>query len=117
MIPTNEKAWRQTYLRSLNVKGTEYRYWSLKKLAQDYQVNLSKIPGTKRLLIENVMRQTSDLKESSQIIEALLFKNKALDSESNGNSSELSFYPSRVLMQDYTLRNPLMILIKIIKLR
>ncbi|TOM46489.1 hypothetical protein CGH75_26530, partial [Vibrio parahaemolyticus] len=100
MIPTNEKTWRQTYLSSLNLKGTEYRYWSLKKLAQDYQVNLSKIPVTKRLLIENVMRQTSDLKESSQIIEALLFKNKALDSESNGNSSELSFYPSRVLMQD-----------------
>ncbi|HBN6202978.1 MULTISPECIES: aconitate hydratase AcnA [Vibrio harveyi group] len=102
MIPTNEKTWRQTYLSSLNLKGTEYRYWSLKKLAQDYQVNLSKIPVTKRLLIENVMRQTSDLKESSQIIEALLFKNKALDSESNGHSSELSFYPSRVLMQDYT---------------
>ncbi|WP_257970104.1 aconitase family protein [Vibrio parahaemolyticus] len=102
MIPTNEKTWRQTYLSSLNLKGTEYRYWSLKKLAQDYQVNLSKIPVTKRLLIENVMRQTSDLKKSSQIIEALLFKNKALESESNGNSSELSFYPSRVLMQDYT---------------
>ncbi|SEF42779.1 aconitate hydratase AcnA [Vibrio hangzhouensis] len=102
MIPTNEKTWRQTYQRSLNVKDIEYRYWSLKKIAQDYQVILSKIPFTKRLLIENVMRQASDLKESSQIIEALLFKNTTFDSESISNSLEFSFYPSRVLMQDYT---------------
>jgi len=71
MIPTNDKSWCQTYLRSLDVKGIEYRYWSLRKLAQDYQVSLSNIPFTKRLLIENVMRQSSDLKESSRIIEAL----------------------------------------------
>ncbi|WP_423840990.1 aconitate hydratase AcnA [Vibrio mytili] len=102
MIPTNEKTWRQRYQRSLNVKGTDYKYWSLKKLAQDYQVNLSKIPITKLLLIENVMRQTTDLKESSRIIEALFFKDKILDSQSKGHSSEFSFYPSRVLMQDYT---------------
>lgn len=102
MIPTKENTWRQKYQKSLNVKGIEYIYWSLKKVAQDYQVILSKIPFTKRLLIENVMRQTSDLKESSRIIEALFFKNTTLNSERNGNSSEFSFYPSRVLMQDYT---------------
>ena len=91
MIPTNEKTWRQTYQRSLNVKDIEYRYWSLKKIAQDYQVILSKIPFTKRLLIENVMRQASDLKESSQIIEALLFKNTTFDSEGISNPLEFSF--------------------------
>ncbi|MBE3654980.1 aconitate hydratase AcnA [Vibrio navarrensis] len=102
MIPTNENTWRQKYRKSLNIKGIEYIYWSLKKVAQDYQVILSKIPFTKRLLIENVMRQTSDLNESSRIIGALFFKNTTLNSEHNGNSSEFSFYPSRVLMQDYT---------------
>ncbi|QSV17223.1 aconitate hydratase AcnA [Photobacterium ganghwense] len=102
MIPTSEKSWCQTYQRSLDVNGTEYRYWSLKKLAQDYQVSLCKIPFTKRLLIENVIRQTSDLKESSRIIDALFCKKTTFDSESNSNSSEFSFYPSRVLMQDYT---------------
>ncbi|MCF7361515.1 aconitate hydratase AcnA [Vibrio sp. A1-b2] len=102
MIPTNEKSRCQTYLRSLDVKGIEYRYWSLRKLAQDYQVSLSNIPFTKRLLIENVMRQSSDLKESSRIIEALFLKKSTFDSESSSNSSEFNFYPSRVLMQDYT---------------
>ncbi|MBR9789467.1 MAG: aconitate hydratase AcnA [Vibrionaceae bacterium] len=102
MISTNEKIWRQTYQRTLNVKGIEYKYWSLKKLAQDYQVSLSKIPFTKRLIIENVMRQTSDLKEVSQVIKELFFKKSTFDSEITGHSSEFSFYPSRVLMQDYT---------------
>jgi aconitate hydratase len=102
MIPTNEKTWCQTYQRTLNVKGTEYKYWSLKKLAQDHQVSLSKIPFTKRLLIENVMRQTSDLQESARVIEALFSNKSTLDSENTSSALEFSFYPSRVLMQDYT---------------
>ncbi len=102
MLPIHEKTWCQTYQRSLNVRGIDYRYWSLKKIAQDYQVSLSNIPFTKRLLIENVMRQSSDLKELPRIIEALFLKKTTFDSEGNSNSSEFSFYPSRVLMQDYT---------------
>ncbi len=102
MIPNNEKGWYQTYQKALNVKGVEYKYWSLKKIAQDYQAALSKTPFAKRLLIENVMRQTSDLNDSSRIIKALLFKNTTLDSERIAQSAEFSFYPSRVLMQDYT---------------
>lgn len=102
MIPNNEKGWYQTYQKALNVKGVEYKYWSLRTIAQDYQAVLSKTPFAKRLLIENVMRQTSDLKESSRIIKALFFNNTTRDSERKGKSSEFSFYPSRVLMQDYT---------------
>ncbi|MEZ9900887.1 aconitate hydratase AcnA [Vibrio breoganii] len=102
MIPNDKNGWYQTYQKALNVNGVEYKYWSLRKIAQDYQAVLSKTPFAKRLLIENVMRQTSDLNESSRIIKALLFKNTTLDSERIGKSSEFSFYPSRVLMQDYT---------------
>lgn len=102
MIPNNEKGRYQTYQKALNVKGVEYKYWSLRKIAQDYQAVLSKTPFAKRLLIENVMRQTTDLNASSRIIKALLFKNTTLDSERISQSAEFSFYPSRVLMQDYT---------------
>ncbi|HDM8047904.1 TPA: aconitate hydratase AcnA [Vibrio fluvialis] len=102
MIPTNEKSWRATYQSSMNIKGTEYKYWSLKKLAQDYQANLSKTPFTKRILIENIVRQASDFEEASRIIEALFLTKSTFVSETNGNSSEFNFYPSRVLMQDYT---------------
>ncbi|WP_047460529.1 hypothetical protein [Vibrio fluvialis] len=102
MIPTNEKSWRATYQSSMNIKGTEYKYWSLKKLAQDYQANLSKTPFTKRILIENIVRQASDFEEASRIIEALFLTKSTFAAESNGNSSEFNFYPSRVLMQDYT---------------
>lgn len=102
MPPTNEKTWRKTYQRTLNVKGIEYKYWSLKKLAQDYKVSLSRIPYTKRLLIENVMRQYSDLKGSTRAIEALFYKKSTFVSEKSSKALEFNFYPSRVLMQDYT---------------
>ncbi|WP_136483269.1 aconitate hydratase AcnA [Vibrio sp. H11] len=102
MRPTNEKSWRATYQRSMKVNGTEYKYWSLKQLAQDYQANLSKIPFTKRILIENIVRQASDFEEAARIIEALFLTKSTFPSESHGTSSEFNFYPSRVLMQDYT---------------
>ncbi|WGY45982.1 aconitate hydratase AcnA [Vibrio sp. ABG19] len=102
MRPTNEKSWRETYQRSMKVNGTEYKYWSLKQLAQDYQANLSKIPFTKRILIENIVRQASDFEEAARIIEALFLTKSTFPSESHGHSSEFNFYPSRVLMQDYT---------------
>ncbi|QXO17011.1 aconitate hydratase AcnA [Vibrio ostreae] len=102
MRPTNEKSWRATYQRSMKVNGTEYKYWSLKQLAQDYQANLSQIPFTKRILIENIVRQASDFEEAARIIEALFLTKSTFPSESHGHSSEFNFYPSRVLMQDYT---------------
>ena len=102
MIPTNEQEWRQKYQRSFNINEIEYKYWSLKMLAKDHQTSLTKVPFTKRVLIENIVRQASDLKEASRIIEALFLTRSTFDSKDSGSSSEFSFYPSRVLMQDYT---------------
>ncbi|PSU36264.1 aconitate hydratase AcnA [Photobacterium lutimaris] len=97
MIPDNEHAWRQRYLQSLTLNGKEYAYWSLKMLANDYQIDLSHLPLVTRLFLENVMRHYDDHATTSAIVSALCAKNNNADDD-----IELSFYPSRVLMQDYT---------------
>lgn len=97
MIPDNEHAWRQRYLQSLTLSGKEHVYWSLKTLANDYQINLTHLPLVTRLFLENVMRHYEDYATTSAVISALCSGKYEADDD-----IELSFYPSRVLMQDYT---------------
>ncbi|MDO6544023.1 aconitate hydratase AcnA [Photobacterium sanguinicancri] len=97
MIPNNEHAWRQRYLQSLTLDGKEHVYWSLKTLANDYQADLAHLPIITRLFIENVMRHYEDHGKTSAIISALFSGKYAAEDD-----IELFFYPSRVLMQDYT---------------
>jgi len=97
MIPENKHAWRQRYLQSLTLNGKEHTYWSLKTLANDYQINLAHLPLVTRLFLENVMRHYENNATTSEVISALCSGKYAAD-----NDIELSFYPSRVLMQDYT---------------
>ncbi|MCW8332163.1 aconitate hydratase AcnA [Photobacterium sp. SDRW27] len=97
MIPDNEHAWRQRYLQSLTFSGEEHDYWSLKTLANDYQIDLTHLPLVTRLFLENVMRHYEDHATTSAVISALCSGKYGADDD-----IELSFYPSRVLMQDYT---------------
>ncbi|MGH8556432.1 MAG: aconitate hydratase AcnA [Methylococcales bacterium] len=97
MIPTNEYEWRDRYLETRIFNDRECAYWSLKRLAEDFQITLSEQPLVKRLFLENVMRHY----ESNAITPAVI-TGLCLVSASTDDDLELSFYPSRVLMQDYT---------------
>ncbi|MGR9108975.1 MAG: aconitate hydratase AcnA, partial [Gammaproteobacteria bacterium] len=97
MIPTNEHEWRDRYLEPLICNDRECAYWSLKKLADDFQITLSEQPLVKRLFLENVMRHYASNAITPSVITGL-----CAVSVSTNDDLELSFYPSRVLMQDYT---------------
>ncbi len=97
MIPANEVDWRERYLDTLSCTIGDRAYWSLPKLAQDFQFTLSEQPLVARLFLENVMRHYPGETAAPLLIKALCAVRGASDQE-----LELSYYPSRVLMQDYT---------------
>ena len=102
MLPNNEGNWRKRYLQALDVKGTEYSYWSLKTLAIDYEISLSKLPFITKLLLENVMSHYDTETITSDIVATLCLNTTKHKVGNKSTMQEFCFYPSRVLMQDYT---------------
>ncbi len=105
MIPINKAAWQERYLTRLidnnkDNKGSIYYYWSLNKLAEDFQFNLDDLPFITKIFLENILRNcsTNDTFNYQNVVKTI--KN-IVDSTSPTNF-EFPFFPSRVLMQDYT---------------
>ncbi|GAA4648152.1 aconitate hydratase AcnA [Kistimonas scapharcae] len=101
MMPTTKKRWRERYLTKLEKSTCEKTFWSLKKLAQDFDFVLGEQPFVTRLFLENVMRnfESNAGKENIASLQTLI---KALSSGDYSSDFEFQFYPGRVLMQDYT---------------
>jgi len=95
MIPTNKANWHNRYIVPLSDDKGGVAYWSLLKLAKDFCFTLNQQPFIVRLFLENVMRHYE-----SQASTLAIIKNLSLIDASN--DFEFPFYPSRVLMQDYT---------------
>jgi len=81
----------------LDVKKTAYTYFSLPMLAEKLGVDLSGLPLSIRILIENLLRNEDGKFISNSHIEEL--SRWAPDSEIKG---EVPYMPGRVLMQDFT---------------
>lgn len=78
------------FTSSLIINNKEYIYQDLTKLPNQDLVN--KLPVTLRILLENVLRCEKDASKKQECIDAILNRSKA----------EISFTPSRVLLQDFT---------------
>ncbi|MAJ56558.1 MAG: aconitate hydratase AcnA [Candidatus Pelagibacter sp.] len=73
--------------------GINFSFFSLKKAQELFNFELSSLPFSYRLLLENLIRKSnSSLDNKSEIINLIQMK----------HGSEIFFSPSRVLMQDYT---------------
>lgn len=79
------------YSSKLSINGKSYRITDLNKFTQESGANLSKMPYSIRVLLENALRNGENEKNLSN------FTNWGKNS-----SGEVSFYPARVLMQDFT---------------
>jgi len=80
---------------SLTVNGQDYRYYSLEKLGQKYDI--SRLPFSLKILLENLLRHEDGVDVTRSDIEALCRWNPAADP-----STEIAFTPSRVVLQDFT---------------
>ena len=72
------------------INKKKYVFFNIVKAGQKLGLDLKKLPFTYRILLENLLRQKT---QNKKILENL-FKLKY--------GKEIFFYPSRVLMQDYT---------------
>jgi aconitate hydratase len=80
---------------NLNVNGQDYRYYSLVKLGQHYDI--SRLPFSLKILLENLLRNEDGIDVTADDIEALCNWDASADPD-----TEIAFTPSRVLLQDFT---------------
>lgn len=78
----------------MTILDNGYQLYDIKKIASDYGVDLSTLPYTIRVLLENVARNSKpeDLEENITNI---------LNWDKNSDKT-VDFYPSRIILQDLT---------------
>ena len=74
---------------TLNVDGREYRYFSLEKLAENY--NVKRLPFSLKVLLENLLRHEDDIDVTRGDIEALCQWDPQAEP-----STEIAFTPAHV---------------------
>lgn len=88
-------SYQQQSVSELKVNNKSYSYYALTKLPQQELVN--KLPVTLKILLENILRCEQDPVRVKQGIEAVVSH-----VTTNPSEVEISFTPSRVLLQDFT---------------
>ncbi|MEP6880842.1 MAG: aconitate hydratase AcnA, partial [Dokdonella sp.] len=80
---------------TLTVNGKQYRYASLAKLGQRF--DLGKLPYSMKILLENLLRHEDGVDVTDKQIEAVATWQAEAKSE-----TEIAFMPARVVLQDFT---------------
>ncbi|MBL1433886.1 MAG: aconitate hydratase AcnA [Gammaproteobacteria bacterium] len=83
--------------RTLKVGGNAYQYQSLPALAEAGFGNVSQLPYSIKILLENLLRHEDGIVVTQDHIKTL-----ANWKANNNASSEIFFMPARVLLQDFT---------------
>ncbi len=81
----------------LRIGGKEYAIFRLKRLKQTSACDVSKLPFSLQILLENLLRGEDGKLVTKEDIRAFLEWNPKVKSE-----KEISFTPSRVVLQDFT---------------
>ncbi len=79
----------------LNTKEGNFTYYSLTEL-ENQGHNISKLPFSIRILLENALRNFDDFSVTKENVETLL------NWKPKGSDKDIPFKPARVLMQDFT---------------
>ena len=95
MTPGNKNSYKS--LSSLEVDGTNYKYYSLSEAEKNGLSGITSLPKSLKVLLENLLRYEDDLTVTKNQIHALKdwLKNKK-------SNTEIAYRPARVLLQDYT---------------
>lgn len=81
----------------LDVDGTTYHYYSLKKAENNNLAGISRLPYSLKVLLENLLRFEDRNTVTTKDIQAIADWLKTKSSQ-----HEIAFRPARVLMQDFT---------------
>ena len=81
----------------IDINGKKYIYFDLNKLANHFKLNLSLLPFSIKILLENLIRN-----EDGKLITADMINSLCSQLSNKDKSFEIAFSPTRVLMQDFT---------------
>ena len=95
MKPGNKNSYKT--LKSININGRNYKYYSLVEAEKNGLNEISKLPKSLKVLLENLLRYEDDISVTKEQIQAV--KNWLKEKKS---STEIAYRPARVLLQDYT---------------
>jgi len=84
-------------LKTININGTNYKYYSLTEAEKNGLKDISKLPKSLKVLLENLLRYEDDLSVTKKQIDSI--KDWLKEKKSN---TEIAYRPARVLLQDYT---------------
>jgi aconitate hydratase len=84
-----------TVLDTLDVGGKSYRFFSLPKLGQKFDI--SRLPFSMKIVLENLLRCEDGLNVTTREIEAV-----ARWQATEEPDTEIAFMPARVVLQDFT---------------
>ena len=83
----------------IKINGMKYGYFDLKKIANIYNFDLKTVPFSSKILLENLLRNEDGISVNGKMISNFC---KRITNNNNEKSLEIFFYPTRVLMQDFT---------------
>ena len=81
----------------IDINGKKYVYFDLNKLANHFKFNLSTLPISIKILLENLIRNEDGKSITEDMINS--FCSQLINKD---KSIEIAFFPTRVLMQDFT---------------
>ena len=84
--------------QNLEINNKIYKYFDLKKVADQFKINLSKVPISIKIILENLLRNEDGESINSEMIKSVFKSINKKDKE----TLEIAFFPTRVLMQDFT---------------
>lgn len=84
-------------LRTLSVDGKTYHYNSLQAFAENAGVDISRLPYSLKILLENLLRREDGVTVQKEDIDAVARWDAHAVSD-----KEIQFMPARILLQDFT---------------
>tara|TARA_X000000950_G_scaffold180762_1_gene219224 strand:+ start:219 stop:2861 length:2643 start_codon:yes stop_codon:yes gene_type:complete len=84
----------------IEINDQKFKYFDLKKATKNFDIDLNKIPITIKVILENLLRNEDGENISRDMISKVFSSLK--ENNKKNEKIEIAFFPTRVLMQDFT---------------
>ncbi len=84
----------------IEINDEKFKYFDLNKVAEYFDIDLNKIPISIKIIIENLLRNEDGENITKEMIEKVF--NSLKKNNNKDEKIEIAFFPTRVLMQDFT---------------
>ena len=84
----------------IEINDQKFKYFDLNKAAEHFDIDLSKTPISIKIIIENLLRNEDGENINKEMISKVFSSLKQINKKKE--KIEIAFFPTRVLMQDFT---------------